>query len=69
MMASFLQELLIGFPFTSAAYVGEKSKRYLPDPATQYNTSTTSSEQGKRYIYRLLENNLINCLIRKREKR
>ncbi|KAG4400974.1 hypothetical protein GLYMA_07G176400v4 [Glycine max] len=47
MMASFLQELLIGFPFTSAAYVGEKSKRYLPDPATQYNTSTTSSEQGR----------------------
>jgi len=48
MMASFLQELLIGFPFTSAAYLGEKSsKRYLPDPATQYITSTTSSKQGK----------------------
>ncbi|KAG4917405.1 hypothetical protein AAZX31_20G010400 [Glycine max] len=47
MMASFLQELLIGFPFTSAAYLGEKSsKRYLPDPATQYITSTTSSKQG-----------------------
>ncbi|XP_020239829.1 GEM-like protein 7 [Cajanus cajan] len=48
MMASFLQELLIGFPFTSAAYLGEKpSKRYLPAPASQYNTSTTSSKQSK----------------------
>ncbi|KAJ1387820.1 PH-like domain superfamily [Sesbania bispinosa] len=41
MMASFLQELLIGFPFTSAAYLGEKpSIRYLTD-------STTNSKQSR----------------------
>ncbi|KAJ1393721.1 PH-like domain superfamily [Sesbania bispinosa] len=40
MMASFLQELLIGFPFTSA-YLGEKpSIRYLTD-------STTNSKQSR----------------------
>ncbi|WVZ10688.1 hypothetical protein V8G54_015218 [Vigna mungo] len=48
-MAAFLQEMLIGFPFSSAAYLGDKisQHRYLPDPATQYNTSTTSSKQGE----------------------
>jgi len=50
-MAAFLQEMLIGFPFSSAAYLGEKSShRYLPDPATQYTTSATSSNQGETYI-------------------
>ncbi|KAK7310399.1 hypothetical protein RJT34_07884 [Clitoria ternatea] len=46
MMATFLQELLIGFPFT---YLGEKSSNsYLPDSATQlYNKSTTSSKQSR----------------------
>ncbi|KAK7348953.1 hypothetical protein VNO80_23748 [Phaseolus coccineus] len=47
-MADFLQEMLIGFPFSSAAYLGEKSShRYLPDPATQYSSSSTRSNQGE----------------------
>jgi len=63
-MAAFLQEMLIGFPFSSAAYLGEKSShRYLPDPATQYSTSTTRSNQGE--IYHLLYGYLINCLVTK----
>ncbi|KAK7308600.1 hypothetical protein VNO77_42219 [Canavalia gladiata] len=48
-MAYFLQELLIGFPFTSASYLGEtSSKRYLPDSAGQFSKlSNTSSKQSR----------------------
>ncbi|XP_061376318.1 GEM-like protein 7 [Gastrolobium bilobum] len=48
MMASFLQELVIGIPFTSAAYMVENSsKKYLPDSSSQYNKSTTNSKQSR----------------------
>jgi len=69
-MAAFLQEMLIGFPFSSAAYLGNKKSqhRYLPDPSTQYNTSTTTSNQGEILHHLLLYGYLINCLVTEWEK-
>ncbi|KAI4328574.1 hypothetical protein L6164_020914 [Bauhinia variegata] len=47
MKASFLQELVMGVPVTSAYKIWKSSKRHLPDSDGQYNTSTKKSKQNR----------------------
>ncbi|XP_027367082.1 putative GEM-like protein 8 [Abrus precatorius] len=50
MQTSLLHELVVGTPFISASYdqLQKSVNRYLPDPATQYQCST-STKQSRAY--------------------
>ncbi|XP_027367290.1 GEM-like protein 4 [Abrus precatorius] len=51
MQSSLLHELIVGTPIISTTYdqLQKSVNRYLPDPATQYQYSTTTSKQSRVY--------------------
>ncbi|XP_061375257.1 GEM-like protein 4 isoform X1 [Gastrolobium bilobum] len=52
MQTSLLHELIVGNPIVSATYdqLQKSFNRYLPDPATQCQYSTTTSKQSRSYL-------------------